>query len=217
MGDIMAREPIGGKKGPIIGAGNHLAICYSVVDLGTQELTFEGNTKDVHRIRLTWELPKERGEFNGEDLPRAIGKPYTLSLHKKAALRQHLESWRSKTFTRAELDGFKVNNILGKSCMLNIIHDFKQDGEPYAKIQSISPLMKGMIATEPENPIISFSIQNDGFDNIPEGIPDWLKDQIYKSLEYEAWTTQRPASNENDQAPVEDGDPGYNPEDDIPF
>ena len=216
MGDITAREPIGGKKGPIIGAGNHLAICYSIVDLGTQELTFEGNSKDVHRVRIVWELPKERIEINGEDLPRAIGKEYTLSLHKKSALRQHLESWRAKVFTRAELDGFKVNNILGKSCMLNIIHDTYQN-EDYAKISSISPLMKGMIPTEPENPIISFYIQNDGFDNIPEGIPDWMKDKIYKSLEYEAWTTQRPASNENDQAPVEDGDPGYNPEDDIPF
>ena len=212
MGDITAREPKGNDF-PLTEAGNHLAICYSIVDLGTQELTFEGNSKDVHRVRIVWELPKERIEINGEDLPRAIGKEYTLSLHKKSALRQHLESWRAKVFTRAELDGFKVNNILGKSCMLNIIHDTYQN-EDYAKISSISPLMKGMIPTEPENPIVSFSIQNDGFDNIPD-IPDWMKDKIYKSLEYEAWTTQRPASNENDQAPVEDGDPG--PMEDLPF
>ena len=216
MGDIMAREPTGGKKGPIIGAGNHLAICYSVVDLGTQELTFEGNTKDVHRARVTWELSKERIEIDGEDLPRAIGKEYTLSLGNKATLRHHLESWRSKTFTREELAGFSLINILGKSCMLNVIHDTYQN-EDYAKISSISPLMKGMIPTEPENPIVSFSIENDGFDNIPEGIPDWMKDKIYKSLEYEAWSTQRPNSNERDQAPVEDGDPGYMPQDDIPF
>ncbi|GAG46718.1 unnamed protein product, partial [marine sediment metagenome] len=33
-----------------------------------------------------WEIPAERIEIEGKDLPRAISKKYRVSLHKKANL-----------------------------------------------------------------------------------------------------------------------------------
>ena len=85
-------------------------------------------------------------EIEGKDLPRAISREYTLSLHKKANLRADLESWRGKGFTDRELEGFDLENILGKNCMLNIIHK-QTEKAIYANIVSVMPLMKNMQKT----------------------------------------------------------------------
>ena len=197
MGGLMAKEPDGGDSDYTpIDAGNHHGVCYRYYDLGTQQLAFEGTSRDVHRVLVTWELPNERIEINQEDLPKIISKEYTLSLHKKSALRQHLESWRGRTFNDKELDGFSLDNILGANCMINIIHNTKKD-KTYANVGSIAPLMKGMAKREAENEVRGWSIVNDGFNNMPEDTPEWIKSKIQNSLEYEAWSSDKPNVNED--------------------
>ena len=214
MGGLIAKEPEGGDSDYTpIDAGNHHGVCYRYYDLGTQQLSFEGTSRDVHRVLVTWELPNERIEINLEDLPKVISKEYTLSLHKKSALRQHLESWRGRTFSQKELDGFSLDNILGVNCMINIIHNTKDD-KVYANVGSIAPLMKGMAKKEAENEVRGWSIVNDGFNNMPEDIPEWIKTKIQNSLEFEAWSGDDPSANKYDEmnppGPTDD-------EDQIPF
>jgi len=102
----------------------HKAICYGVYDLGTQFNETFGNKN--HKVLLQWELPEARIDIqkDGEDLnlPRAQSKIYTLSLHEKANLRKDLESWRGKSFTATELEGFDLKNLLGVDCQLQVIH-----------------------------------------------------------------------------------------------
>ena len=56
-------------------AGAHVARCFRIVDLGTQETTFKGETKHQHQILVTWELPT-----NLMTERESNGKPYTVNL-----------------------------------------------------------------------------------------------------------------------------------------
>lgn len=87
-------------------AGTHIAVCYRVIDLGTQETTFKGEVKHQHKILISWEIPDEKMK---DGRPFTIGKRYTWSMSEKANLRNDLESWRGK-FTAADFgpNGFKI-------------------------------------------------------------------------------------------------------------
>ena len=217
MGDLIVKEPEGsGSDFELVEAGNYHAICYRYYDLGKQRLEFEGKSKDVHRVLITWELPEERIEIDVQDLPRVISKEYTLSLHENATLRQHLETWRGRKFSKEELKAFSLLNILGKNCMINVIHNTRND-KTYANVGSIAPLMKGMAKREAENPIVSFSIVNDGFNNIPEGTSEKVIAKIQNSLEYEAWSDDKSDGGDPNQGPAYDEQNPPPPDDDIPF
>lgn len=168
---------------PPIPAGTYQAICYAVVDLGTQHSDFYGN--DSPKILVMWEIPEERIEIEGKSLPRAISKRYTLSLSEKANLYKDLVSWRSKEFTEDELAGFDVKDILGANCILTVVNG-ERDGKKFANVSSVAHVMKGMDKKKPENPMVSFNIEEEGIDNIPAELPDWVKDLIKKSMEYKA-------------------------------
>jgi len=164
-------------------AGNHLAVCFELVDLGTQENWFEGKQKIRPEIQIGWEIPGERME---DGRPFMIGQRYTFSMHEKAKLRHHLESWRGRPFTELEFETFDLRNILGKSCMLQIIHNQKGD-KTYANLASIAALPKGLSpATETENPMLYFSFEEPTEKEFL-ALPDWMKEVISKSPQYQAW------------------------------
>lgn len=123
-------------------AGTHLGICYRVVDLGTQQSTFNGETKTAHKVMLTWEIPEERMD---DGRPFSISQSYTWSMHEKATLRKALEAWRGVAFTQKDFgpNGFDIRNILGKACTLSIVHKAK-DQSVFANVASIGKVMKGV-------------------------------------------------------------------------
>jgi hypothetical protein len=190
-----------GKKYEPIPAGTHQAVCYRIWDLGTQESQW-GKKR---QIRIAWELPEQRMEIDGDDLPKTMSRPFTNSLHPKSILRPFLEGWRGKQFTQKELSGFDLNNIIGVNCMLQVMH--KQVGEnTYANITAAMPLMKGFKELAPENKPFCWSM-DDG--PIPEETPEWIVKIIKES---EEWGKEEEAVIAND--PANDEPPK---EDDIPF
>jgi hypothetical protein len=190
----------GGGYDPVE-AGVYHAICYGVVDLGTQ--FSQVYNSESRKVLVMWELPTERIEIKGEDMPRAISRQFTLSLNKKATLRQFLESWRGKAFTETELSGFDLKNLIGVNCQLNIIHS-NRNGKTYADVASASPLLKGTARRELENQPLFFSF-DDGME-IPEHCPDWVVERIQKSAE----STSRPGPDISQHIQTGNGD-------DIPF
>lgn len=131
-------------------AGTHLAVCYRVIDLGTQDSTYQGQAKRQHKIMVGWELPDEK---MSDGRPFTIQQRYTWSMSEKAALRRDLESWRGKPFTEADFgeNGFDIKNIINVACLLTVMHTGK-NGKTYANISSIAKLMKGMESKPPVNP-----------------------------------------------------------------
>jgi len=196
-------------------AGLHRAVCISYVDIGTHESEYNGQKKIQNKVMLTWELPDETIEINGEVKPRVVSKFYTKSLHEKANLRHDLASWRSREFTEEELKGFDLDNILGKACQVNIIHEKKQAGVR-AKVSAVLPLSKGMIKPEPSIEPWRYDIEEDGY-NFPSQLSDKMKELIRKSFEMSG-TNDLPGNPYGIGEPL-DGDEtaGAMDDSDIPF
>lgn len=159
--------------------GNHIAVCYGVIDLGVQEVNFNGEVSYKRKVRVSWELPNElisEGDFAGQ--PFSISKNYTLSLNSKSILFKDLVSWRGRQFTEQELSGFDLANIIGAPCMVNVIHNSSQDGQKtYANVASISQLPKGMTVPPLVNPKQNFNTE-DYTQEQYEALPEWLQKKI---------------------------------------
>lgn len=151
--------------------GTHPAVCVQVIDLGLQHSEFYGKT--AHKCLIGWELP---GELDAEGKPYMVFKRYTASTNKKATLRQHLEAWRGKPFTDAEVKAFDIKTIAGKPCLVNITHT-ETDGNTYANIASVMALPKGTPAPKATVKPIVFDI--DAWD---DAVFDAFGDNLKKTI-----------------------------------
>ncbi|HEY4759348.1 MAG TPA: hypothetical protein VIH42_02080 [Thermoguttaceae bacterium] len=153
--------------------GTHIARCYMVVDLGSQNTPFGAK----HKIRVGWEFPNELME---DGRPFMIAKEYTASLHPDSNLAQDLVSWRGRAFTEEELGGFDIFKILGAPCMLTVIHTISKTGKQYANVKTVASLPKGTVKPEPVNDLISFSLDAPDEDQFSK-LPEWLSKKINRS------------------------------------
>jgi hypothetical protein len=175
----------GGSNYEPIAAGTYAARCYQMIHIGTAEENILGQVKKLNKVRITWELPTETKVFkeeNGEQ-PHVISKEFTLSMNEKATLRKFLEGWRGKSFTEKEAESFDITVLLGKPCMLSIIHKQAKNGNTYAEISSVSSVPKGMNVPEQINPLKELNY--DKFDwELFETLPDFIKDKMKQTDEF---------------------------------
>ena len=173
----------------LIPAGNYIARCYKMIEIGTVPTEYLGVEKMTHKVRFGWELPLELKVFkpeNGEQ-PLVIDKEYTLSLADKSNLRRDLKSWRGKDFTPAEAELFDVTKLLGVPCMLNIIHiaGKKDPTKFYEAISSISPMPKGFVCPAQIYETFVFDFEN--FDKAKfDSLPQFIREMIATSNEYKS-------------------------------
>ena len=107
-----------GENLPKLQKGIYLGTCYRIVDLGTTDQEYKGQKSKKTRVHITFEvteaLDPTTNQASMEDgRPFAVSKTYTASLFEMAALRKDLESWRGKSFTEEELQGFDISNLIG--------------------------------------------------------------------------------------------------------
>lgn len=186
------------------------ARCTRIVDLGTQQSEFQGKAKSLHKIMFAFEseqvMDDDAGDYAGK--PYLITTRYTASLSEKASLRKALESWRGKKFTAEELEQFDLRNVLGKACLINMVHN-ESGGKTYANIASIMPLPPSMKANPAVGELVFFSLsdfEQEAFDKLSER----LQETITKSPEYKALKEPvAPAWRQAAAAAIDD--------DDIPF
>jgi hypothetical protein len=205
-------KPEGGNFTPPP-AGNHVAICYRFLDLGTQSVEWKGTQKLQRKVLISWELSHElmtTGDYAGQ--PFTIGRRYTWSMSEKANLRHDLESWRGKAFNEEDFSGpkrFDIRNVLGKPCMLSIVHE-SRDGSTYANIKGIGAMPKGMAVPSLINKSTYLSLEKEFFDeSILDGLSEKLRETIKGSPEY------RELVDANYKRPVSNGETVM--DDEIPF
>jgi hypothetical protein len=180
----------GGQTFEPIEAGTYVARCYSMVHLGTIMENYMGENKLMNKVRISFELPTELKVFkeeNGEQ-PHSISKEFTLSLHEKSNLRKTLEGWSGKAFTDEECKKFDITKLLGVPCMVSIIHKSNKEGKTYATLSGISTLPKGISCPPQINKSFEFSWDEFNEDKF-NSLPDWLKEKMRKSMEYQEITT----------------------------
>jgi len=167
-------------------AGSFPAVCYRILDLGTQQTSYKGQPRKSHKILVSWEL-KDEEAVTDDGFPMSVHQQYTWSMHEKAALRRDLESWRGKKFTDADFgtDGFNIKKLLGVPCFLGIVHDEKE-GNTYANISAISKLPKNMTVGETINPLTHSWLEPGLFDKaVFAELSDRLQEKIKASPEYQ--------------------------------
>jgi len=178
-------------KREIVPSGTHIGRCYSMIDIGTVEWEWQGETKYTHKVRLSFELPNEMRDFGGEEKPMVIEKEYTKSLHEKANLRRDLEGWRGKSFTNQELSSFDITDVLGSPCNLSIIHKTAKSGNEFAQIGSISGITKGTKCPDQFNDSFIFNYEDNFNEEWLEQQPEWIQDQIKNTDEYKNKMNQK--------------------------
>lgn len=202
-----------GTPRELIPAGNYIARCYQMLEIGHVSENVMGTMKTLQKVRIGWELPEELKVFDpakGEQ-PLVISKEYTLSMNEKANLRKDLKSWRGQDFSEDEAKSFDITKLLGKPCMLNIIHvNGKSDpSKVYEQISGITALPKSVKCPAQINK--SMMLCYDNFDwDLFNSLPEFLQTKIKGSEEYQAM--QSPGS-KNIPEPEEITEPI----DDLPF
>jgi hypothetical protein len=170
--------------------GMHLARCYRIIDLGTQESTYMGNVKQLHKAMFQFEVHSEDAQGNptvtSKGDPMTVSKNFTVTLADKASLRKDLQTWRGKDFTKEELDGFELKNVLGQWAMLSVV-ETQNNGNTYTNIATINPVpasIKKNGLPEGKNELKIFSIDNPDME-LFESFSDNLKNKIRQSPEWE--------------------------------
>jgi len=170
---IVAKSSGQDFENELLPAGTHTAVCYAMIDLGTQDTEFNGVKSKKRQVRIVWELTDERKVFDearGEE-PLSAGKNFTLSMHEKAGLRKFIENWRGTKYSDSEAEAVEITVLLGVPCLLSIAHGKNETtGKEYAQINSASKLIKGMAKPAQHNPSYFFSLDDYDqyrFDKLP--------------------------------------------------
>jgi len=164
-------------------AGSHTAVCFRIVDLGTQP----GMYGPKWQILITWELPDEQ---MADGRPFTISRRYTLSSNRKSALRADIEGWLGRVLTAADFGRFDLSQMLGTTCLIGIKHETREDGRTFANVTSVMKRGKAVSERLPcLNEAIALSLADRPFSQHEfEKLPQWLRDTIARSPEYEAAT-----------------------------
>lgn len=176
------------KKGPAlppIDGGTYPAVCVGVIDLGEQYN--EKFKKYEDKVLFIWEFPSVMIEVDGEQKPRWLSKDFSATLNEKSNLAKFLVSWRGKNFTEEELngDGFNLKQMLGESCLLQVIVEEK-DSNRYNRITGCMGFPMGMPAPVTGSDLLWFDMDEWDDDAITK-FPDWVQLRIRKSTQYQKY------------------------------
>jgi len=213
MMGLIAKES-GGNFIPVP-PGTHLARCYRVIDLGTQKSEYLGAIKFLPKIMIQFEVHGKDENDNpivtSKNEPMTISKNFTLSLSENATLRKDLQSWRGRSFTQTELQGFELKDVLGVWATISVVKALGNNGKEYTNIANINSVPSAMKALLPAgfNPKAAFSIDDPDMD-LFETFSENLKKKIQESPEWKARDSS-PKEKQSSKGSIEDMD------DDIPF
>jgi hypothetical protein len=123
--------------------GLHPGVCCDVWTIWTEERPERWGGGLVDKTRIVWQIDQTYKGDDGKERRYEVSMPYTASLHEKAKLRHHLESWRGRKFTKEELDEFDLEKLIGVNCQIQVVHNVATNGNTYANVQAIVPPAKG--------------------------------------------------------------------------
>ena len=166
-------------KAPPVEPGVYMAVCVGVVDLGEQ---YSEKFKSYsNKVKFVWALPSETIEIDGKAEERQLSKEFTVSMSKKGGLRGFLESWNSKTYSDEEFGEVDMFDQLGKPCQLQVVLN---ETKEYSNVANLMPIPRGLPAPQSRSEMYTWDM--DHWDDARfEKLPEWTRDQIKKSTQYQ--------------------------------
>lgn len=197
--------------------GNYVATVYRIIYMGTVEGEYRGTPNSSFKVNISWELPNEMKVWKEGDEPKpaVISKTYTLSMGSKSNLRPIVEGIMGG-MSDAEAYNFDLDEILGKSCLLNVTHGVSETGKEKINLVT-SKLIKGMEVPKGFNNQVIFDYGKHWNEELFASFPQWLRDEMSGTVEFKMKTgTYEPTVQIDTQKVVKDD--GSVPNiDDIPF
>ena len=188
----------GGSDFKRVPPGVHIGRCVGVIDLGTQEVEWQGDKKLQHKMMLKWELfgEDESGQplevdQDGRSMPMTISKRYTMSLSDKSRLRADLAAWRGRDFTDEELQSFDVSKLAGAYCMVNVTES-NTNGKTYSNVANLTPLPAALKNAKPAgvHPVVLFDIDAPDM-KVDATFYEKLRETIQASMEWKSKGSRR--------------------------
>lgn len=183
MGKFIAKN----TTPPLIEADTYIARCYAMIELGTSvQKNFNGDNEQQTRILIGWELPGElRDEGSDKERPFTKSKIYNFTMGKKSNLRKMVEGWRGEALSDDAARDFDLSVLLGKACLLSIIHKVSGKGNTYADISTISKVPKDLVDKVPSPMMSRIDFTFGEFDaRTFDALPEYIQDEIRKSDEW---------------------------------
>ena len=150
-------------------SGTYPATCVQVVELGMQPGYKDGPAKS--QVFLAFELD---GPVRDDGALFTVGKRFTVSLFVKASLYEVVDSLLGKVPTAKE---FNPAHLLGKACLVKVIHKQRADGSLSALVDSVVGLPASM-----EAPMISQNLLFYDWTSpdrkVYAQLPEWLRSVI---------------------------------------
>lgn len=172
-----------GKNFGIAKAGVQAARLVSVVELGEQPRSYQGQEKPpAIQLNFTFELPGDLIEIekdgNVEKKPRWVSiNNVNFFTDEKARLVEIVTALDPN----GEAEG-QLANLVGRPCFVTIEHK-EFNGKQYAKVKAISGVPEGMAVPELDNEPRVFDW--DAPDKaVWDTLPDWIQEKITTALNY---------------------------------
>ena len=170
--------------------GSHMARLVRVLDMGLQPRpAFDGQEKaPAYKIRLTFELPKQRIAIDGESRPRWIDKEITVSTFENSNMVKYYKVLDPDNTSKGDW-----GKLVGSECAVVVIHDQgqgKHAGKTYDKVQDITPLMDGIECPELENDSVTFDLSSPDMD-VFQSLPEFIQNTIKSNLEFQGSKLQK--------------------------
>lgn len=173
-------------------AGTHPAVLLGLLDIGTYTESFQGQPpKDSRKVLLVWEVQVDTDRHY-------VGRDYTLSFNTKSTLRQLVEKWRGKAF--GDDESFDLMSVVGKPCLISIVHKQSQSGNTYARVDGVMALPKGMPAPVAAHKTVVWSMESGS----PVPRDEWIPFLRGKPLSDVVATCKERAGGRQQSAPLAD-------------
>lgn len=165
---------------PVIENGSYLAVCVGVLAVGEQYVdrsAFGGRSDYESQLVFVFDFPSE---IDNEGKPKQLNKDVNATNAPNGSLNKIMKDWNSREYTREQLAEFDFDEQLGKPCQITVL--VSESG--FSRITGISAIPKGIPVPTSSTPYISFSV-NEWDDAKFEALPEWAKNKIKNSMEYQ--------------------------------
>lgn len=197
-------------------AGTYVGRCIKIIDLGTQDDTYEGTPVKKRKIQFMWELGSTKMT---DGRPFIVGREFGFSVWKNANLRKVLHDWIGQQLDDAQAEAFDFKNLLGKNCM--VCMGPNKNGKMRVLAISKRPDGKtpGTIAVPAApavNEQVAFFLTKEEFDPVAFGkLSEHWRTKIMASPEYGALVGPPPTDGQKQE--TQQQQPPQGSDDDIPF
>lgn len=169
-----------GKAFPLPKTGSRMARLVRLIDLGVQKREYKGEIKTpVRQACFIFELPNDLMEMNDKQVPMLlwVNNVSLLAGQEKAKITSIVNALSPDKF----IDD--VGQLIGKTCMINIVLKDKKNGGKRAEASAFSPMpdIPGLVV--PEQVVTSFVFETENpTTEAWKQVPDWMKEVIRQGV-----------------------------------